>query len=107
MTMKKAIRAYERLLEQRTRGWDEMEAADRHWDGGEFSGPAWARNYEQMQLDTAYDVAKRFGLRGDDLLDAWYVKISEESFLYQKSIVEYQDNVLRQHCGFDIFATDP
>lgn len=57
-----AARAYFRLLHQRTRGWDEMEGVDRHFDGGEWSGPAWADNWQREQRRTAEFVADRFDL---------------------------------------------
>jgi hypothetical protein len=54
-----AVRALARVLEP----YDQAEAYDRHWDGGEWSGPAHAR----LRLEAIGRVAQRFGMTADQL----------------------------------------
>lgn len=53
-------RAYNRLLSQLTEDWDEQQACDRHFDGGEWSDAAWAANFEEAQEKAARAVGERF-----------------------------------------------
>ena len=57
-----ACRAVARLLTIHTEGWAEAEHADGHWDAGEWSGPAWADNWQQADEHCVKVVAERFGL---------------------------------------------
>lgn len=62
-----AVRAFDRIIAQTTAGWDEMESADAHWDAGEWSGPAWAKNWTDEIDRVVKLVAFRFGLWEKDL----------------------------------------
>lgn len=64
-----AVRSYFRLFAIRTEGWDEAEGCDRHYDAGEWSGPAWAENWEEMERRTVRYTAERFGVNACDLYD--------------------------------------
>lgn len=64
-----AVRSFHRLYAIRTEGWDEAEGCDRHFDGGEWSGPAWAKNWEDEYKRTAQHIAERFGFDVVDLCD--------------------------------------
>jgi len=63
-----AVRAFERFIGISTDGWAEAEGADAHWDGGEWSGPAWTDNWENEHHRVAGIVAARFGMTVEDLL---------------------------------------
>ena len=58
--MKKAARAYRRLLERRTQGWYDYQTMDAGFDAGEWSGPAWADNWQRACERTEADIAKAF-----------------------------------------------
>ena len=57
-----ACRAVARLVAVKTEGWAEAEYADAHWDAGEWSGPAWADNWQRADEEATKTVAERFGL---------------------------------------------
>jgi ferritin-like protein len=59
---KAAVRAFTRLLDVRTEGWDEAESADRSYDAGEWSGPAWADNWQRVEHECHREIALRFDL---------------------------------------------
>jgi len=56
------VRAYNRILAQRTEGWEEAEACDSQYDAGEWSGPAWGDNWQRVESEVAEYVAERFGV---------------------------------------------
>lgn len=56
-----ACRALARLLAIHTEGWHEIEACDRHFDGGEWSGSAWADNWQSADEHCCQIIADRFG----------------------------------------------
>lgn len=64
----RAVRAYERLLAIRTEGWNELEAADAKFDGGEWSGAAWGDQWQEMDERCLAEVAERFELPGAEYL---------------------------------------
>lgn len=64
---KDAGRAYQRVLAQRTEGWDQFESMDAGFDGGEFSGPAWSGKWEEAADQSLQVVAERFDLEARDL----------------------------------------
>ena len=68
--MKRAIRAALRLLSITTEGWAEGEACDRHFDGGEWSGPAWSENWAVEEERVIELVALRFGYMPRAVSDA-------------------------------------
>ena len=86
-TQKQAARAYRRLLAQRTDGWDEAEAVDAHWDGGEFSGPAWADNWLTAECVAISETAAQFGLTDDQLCDAIEWMDSQEAQRFYDSVI--------------------
>ena len=67
-----AVRAFNKLLSITTEGWDEMEGCDRHYDGGEWSGPAWAKNWENEYDRVGKLVSGRFGIPEETLANAYY-----------------------------------
>ncbi len=69
--MMRAIRAFDRVISNSTEGWNEVEAADAHWDAGEWSGPAWARAWEAEVIRVTDMVADRFQICPDDLGSNW------------------------------------
>lgn len=78
-----AVRSFFRLYAIRTKGWDEMEGCDRHYDGGEWSGPAWAKNWEDEYVRTAEHIAERFKIDLAELYN-WIEKWQHsESHYYQ------------------------
>lgn len=86
--LRHAVRAAFRLLSITTEGWHEYEAVDRHWDGGEWSGPAWADNYEREHDRVTRLVAERFSLSPDDLDTAMFIWENEESHRYMRAMIE-------------------
>lgn len=56
-----AVRAYTRLMTDWQHEAYQYEACDRHFDGGEWSGPAWGRLEEEVQKKYLALVANRFG----------------------------------------------
>ena len=64
-----AVRSYLRLFAIRTEGWWEAEGCDRQYDDGEWSGPAWAKNWEDAEHTTVDHVAERFDVDACDLYD--------------------------------------
>jgi hypothetical protein len=77
--LRRAVRAAFRLLSITTEGWDEYEAADRHWDGGEWSGSAWADNHEREHDRVTRLVAERFNVTATDLDEAMFIWEMEET----------------------------
>jgi hypothetical protein len=76
-----ACRAYERLLAARTEGWDEMEACDRHWDGGEWSGPAWGDNWQRAEEYCERVIAERFELgTGESVMQMMWCYWNEQEY---------------------------
>lgn len=59
----KACRAHARLMAVKTRGWDEAEAADAHWDAGEWSSPAWAQQWQDVEEACNIIISDYFELR--------------------------------------------
>lgn len=57
-----AGRAYGRVLSQITEGWDNIWAADRQFDGGEWSDEVWDKNFAEAEERAAKIVGERFGL---------------------------------------------
>lgn len=57
-----ACRAFARLHDVHTEGWAEAEHADSHWDGGEWSGPAWGDNWQRADEHCCRLIADRFEL---------------------------------------------
>lgn len=57
-----ACRAFSRLLAVHTEGWLEAEGCDSHYDGGEWSGPAWADNWQEAEEHCYRLIADRFDL---------------------------------------------
>ena len=89
-----AIRAFDKLYLVSTEGWAEMEGCDAHWDGGEWSGPAWAENWENEHDRVMSIVAERFGISAVDLALAY-----EQH--HHAELRFFQEYILRQHCGFN------
>lgn len=79
---KAACRAVDNLLNRTTAGWAEMEHADRHYDGGEWSGPAWGNNWQAEEKRVIALVARHFGFTSPRLVDAYYYweHLEEEYF---------------------------
>ena len=57
-----ACRAFARLHCDYTEGWDELEAADAQFDGGEWSGSAWGDNWQRADEHCCRVIADRFEL---------------------------------------------
>lgn len=57
-----ACRAFYRLLDVHTEGWDKWWQADRHWDGGEWSDAAWSDNWQDAEEHCERVIAERFNL---------------------------------------------
>ena len=55
-----AIRAYDRLVLSFYSEAEEFEECDRHFDGGEWSGPAWADVYDAARTRFAKLVCEKF-----------------------------------------------
>lgn len=70
---KRAARAFRRVFAERTRDYDEAEMLDAQFDGGEWSGPIWARNWETAADASAEYVAVRFRTDVNRLLEAVFV----------------------------------
>lgn len=68
--MRAAVRAFHRLMRLITAQHEEASRLDAGFDGGEFSGPAHARMYEDDEDRIAALVAKRFGFEYDELNEA-------------------------------------
>lgn len=66
----RAARAFDRVLFNSTKRWDEAEACDAHWDGGEWSGPGWAQMWAEELERVTKLVAERFYIQPDELEDA-------------------------------------
>ena len=60
-----ACRAFDRIYASKTEGWEEAEYADAHWDGGEWSGPAWADNWQRVEEECYAIVGERFGMSAE------------------------------------------
>lgn len=58
--MKAAVKAYIRLSNEFYEQAEQYEEADRHFDGGEWSGPAWAKLYEEKSEQLFNSVAEKF-----------------------------------------------
>jgi hypothetical protein len=83
-----AVRSFFRLYAIRTKGWDEMEGCDSHYDGGEWSGPAWAKNWEDEYVRTAEHIAERFNFDLTELYN-WIEKWQySESHYYQDAMMK-------------------
>jgi hypothetical protein len=70
---KRGARAFRRVFADRTAAWDEAENADAGFDGGEWSGLAWARTWERQAEDTAEFIAGKFALDVNRLLEAVFI----------------------------------
>lgn len=66
-----ACRALSRLLAIKYRPLEQAEAADAGFDGGEWSGPAYSRVYQEIELQTIDEVAQRFSMDMEDLAEDW------------------------------------
>lgn len=65
-----AVRAFNRIIAPKFNSLEEAEQYDAHWDGGEWSGPAWANIYEDVWKDTLKLVAERFDITVAELDDS-------------------------------------
>lgn len=81
---KNAVKAYHRLLEIRTAGWDEAEHLDAKFDGGEYSGKGWSNEWSLVDEQTHSDVARQFGITVERL----YAVEAEVEYLYNWNIME-------------------
>lgn len=96
-----AVRSFHRLYAIRTEGWHEGEMCDRHFDGGEWSGPAWAKNYEEEHMRTVKHIAERFGV-DEEKLHEWIENMQYyESNKWQDAMMKRGDDHIRTMCGFD------
>ena len=70
-------RAVCKLYDRRTEGWDEAEWADAQFDGGEWSGPVWGREFETEMGRTIQDVADCYHTTYDTVYDEYmeYINI--------------------------------
>jgi len=59
---KQLVKAFNRVLAQRTEGWEEAEACDAQFDAGEWSGPAWGDVWQQVDQEVTEYVAARFNV---------------------------------------------
>lgn len=84
-----ACRAANKLLGITTEGWDEAEGCDRHYDGGEWSGPAWADNWQNEERRVTEVVAARFEL------DANYLAVC---------LMDYDNSQMEFHPAFNYDA---
>ena len=88
-----AIRSIQKLLSITTEGWSEMEAADAHFDGGEWSGPAWGDNWQEEEERVIKVVAHHFGLSPSALGESFHNWQYNESDCYVDSVIHYDPNL--------------
>lgn len=69
--LKMAIRSCIRVLRISTKGWAAAEEADSSYDAGEWSGPAWADNWQQEEDRVVKMVARLFDISHSQLGIAW------------------------------------
>jgi hypothetical protein len=62
-----AVRAYNKVWGPLARSMSEAEECDAHFDGGEWSGPAWGRIWEEQEDRVRKLVAERFGITPQQL----------------------------------------
>ena len=74
----RAVRAYDRVFANSTEGWNEAEAADASYDGGEWSGPSWAKNWLNEDRRVISLVAERFEIYDHDLQSAIQQRVCDE-----------------------------
>ncbi len=67
---KQAGKAFNRLMSDWQKLADEQESVDAHFDGGEWSGPAWGRMYDAREKSALNLVARRFNITTDDVWHA-------------------------------------
>lgn len=80
---KTAVRAVFKFLSISTRGWAYAESCDRTYDAGEWSGSAWADNWENEQKRVIDVVAARFEVpnyRLAEWVSVW-PRVEEECFM--------------------------
>lgn len=95
-----AVRACEKLLAISTATWGQGEACDAHFDGGEWSGPAWANNWDTEIGRVANLVASRFGLDGERLRTTWeYHAPYDQEGRQQDAMLAKRDAQLDLMCG--------
>lgn len=66
----RAFRRYQRSQRGVIETMNLAEGYDAHFDGGEFSAPAWGRIWEEYYTDRARPIAARFGLTTEQLMNA-------------------------------------
>jgi hypothetical protein len=85
-----AVRAFHRLLSVHTEGWDEAEGCDRHYDGGEWSAPAWGRNWQEADEHCYRIIADRFDLSPEYVMHLVLAYCDEEQhYFWKASHVKY------------------
>lgn len=94
-----AVRACEKLLAISTATWGEGEACDAHFDGGEWSGPAWAENWDTEIGRVANLVASRFGLDGERLRTTWEYHAPYDEEGRQQDAMLAKRNALAPKCA--------
>lgn len=85
--LKMAIRACVRLLDLNSEGWEEAEAADAQWDGGEWSGPAHANMHQEEEERVVKLVACRFDISAFQLGEALMGWQYTENDCYLESVL--------------------
>jgi len=83
-----AMRALHRAFQPVSDSLDEGYACDSHFDGGEWSGPAYAVYFEEAFQDTAESIGARFGMTRDEAIDHYACYIHENS---HRSLVAMQE----------------
>jgi hypothetical protein len=98
-TQQQAVRAFNRVFTPIMRDMSMAEACDAHFDGGEWSGPAWAEMYDDERNRVLTLVAWRFGLTAPDLNNAIYEADAEsiDRYLEKQGVVQasvlYTDDI--------------
>jgi len=77
-----ATRACVRVFDNLTDGWERDEACDRHYDAGEWSGPAWAQNWEQAAAQACQLVSERFEMDAEHLRTLWEYQAPHDHFVH-------------------------
>ncbi len=86
----RACRAFNRLLSDRTEGWAEAEACDRHYDGGEWSGPAWGDNWQEAHERCHQIIAERFEFPSAEyVMHLMHRYEDEEQYRWWKAITRH------------------